>query len=115
MAQRVSLVRLMAGDQILELQRSPEDAKPGREWDLPGGHSEGSETPDYTAARELKEETGISVRPSSLGMVRVFQREDGKMFYVFEMRTVGKPPVRLSSEHVGYRWRKDDGSAFGRP
>jgi 8-oxo-dGTP pyrophosphatase MutT (NUDIX family) len=114
MLPRVSLVRLLTGNQVLELQRGPEDSKPGREWDLPGGHAEERETPDYTAARELKEETGISVRPSTLSMVKVFERADGKMFYVFEMRTVGKPPVRLSSEHVGYRWRKDDGSSFGR-
>ena len=53
MLPRVSLVRLLTGNQILELQRTPEDSKPGREWDLPGGHAEAGETPDYTAAREL--------------------------------------------------------------
>jgi len=111
---RVSLVRVLTGDQILELQRSPEDSKPGREWDLPGGHAERNETPDYTAARELMEETGISVRPYSLQMVKAYQREDGKYFYVFELRTVGKPPVHVSHEHIGYRWRKDDNTTFGR-
>lgn len=115
MTPRVSLVRVLTGDQILELQRSPEDSKPGREWDLPGGHAEGNETPDYTAARELMEETGISVKPYSLQMVKAYRREDGKLFYVFELRTVGKPPVHISSEHIGYRWRKDDSSMFGRP
>ena len=114
MASRVSLVRVLTGGQILELQPVPEDSQPGREWDLPGGHAEGNETPDYTAARELMEETGISVKPSSLQMVKAYQRADGKLFYVFELRTVGKPPVHLSHEHIGYRWRKDDNTTFGR-
>ena len=113
MTNRVSLVRLLSGDQVLELQPSPSERRQ-RAWDLPGGHAENGETPDYTAARELKEETGISVKPSSLSMVKAFRREDGKLFYVFEFRTVGQPPVRLSNEHVGYRWRPDDASAFGR-
>ena len=107
-------MRVLTGDQILELQPVPEDSKHGREWDLPGGHAEANEPPDYTAARELMEETGISVKPSSLQMVKAYQRKDGKMFYVFELRTVGKPPVHLSHEHYGYRWRNDDSSSFGR-
>ena len=111
--QSVSLVRVLADGEVLELQRHQKDSS-GRAWDLPGGHAEKQESPDRTAARELKEETGISVRPATLQMVKSYTRPDGKLFYVFELRTVEKPPVRLSSEHSGYRWTADNAELYGR-
>jgi len=109
----VSLVRVLTGGHILELQRHEADTS-GRGWDLPGGHAEEQESPDRTAARELKEETGISVRAQTLQMVKTYARPDGKLFYVFELRTVERPPVRLSSEHSGYRWTPDNETLYGR-
>jgi len=109
----VSLVRVLTGGEVLELQRHQKDSS-GRSWDLPGGHAEKEESPDRTAARELKEETGISVRPVTLQMVKSYTRPDGKLFYVFELRTVEKPPVRLSEEHSGYRWSPDSQTLYGR-
>jgi 8-oxo-dGTP pyrophosphatase MutT (NUDIX family) len=113
MERSVSLVRVKCGNEVLQLLRAPSK---GREqsWDLPGGHAEGQETPARTAARELKEETGISVQPSTLQMVRAFMRSDGKSFYVFELRTISRPPVRISNEHTDYRWTEDNDGLYGR-
>ena len=36
------------------------------EWTLPGGHMEVGEEPEAAAARELEEETGVSVDPDAL-------------------------------------------------
>jgi 8-oxo-dGTP pyrophosphatase MutT (NUDIX family) len=95
---------LAEGRFLLEMQRATPRAD-GRMWDLPGGHAEAGETPAHTAVRELKEETGISVLPATLTMVDVKKREDGKLIYTFELKTVKRPPVVISNEHIGYRWR----------
>ncbi|AFZ73182.1 NUDIX domain-containing protein [Natronobacterium gregoryi] len=36
------------------------------EWTIPGGHMEVGEEPEVAAARELEEETGVSVAPDAL-------------------------------------------------
>ncbi|WP_436772478.1 NUDIX hydrolase [Yinghuangia sp. YIM S09857] len=40
--------------------------RPGRGWDVPGGHMEAGESPAEAAARELAEETGYAVDPARL-------------------------------------------------
>lgn len=58
---QVGVVALIAGNKLLMGKR----ADSGK-WVLPGGNSEGDETPVQTASRELKEETGIEIDPSNL-------------------------------------------------
>jgi 8-oxo-dGTP diphosphatase len=54
-------------DRVLVVQRS---AEPGRgEWTIPGGHLELGESPAVGAARELREETGLSVDPDDLSLL----------------------------------------------
>ncbi|MGX9226729.1 NUDIX domain-containing protein [Streptomyces albus] len=58
-------------DRVLLLRRSPGAAfAPGR-WDLPTGKSEPGEPVTATAARELREETGLTVRPADLRPVHL--------------------------------------------
>lgn len=56
-------------------------SKPDPLWKFPGGHSAGSESPDETAARELQEETGISLSPFELQLLRGENREDHDFFF----------------------------------
>ncbi|HEX5145931.1 MAG TPA: NUDIX hydrolase [Conexibacter sp.] len=58
---------------------------------LPKGHVDPGETPDQTALREVREETGVDARlVEKLGDVRYFYQRDGKRifkrvtFYLFE-------------------------------
>lgn len=43
--------------------------RPGRGWDVPGGHRDPSESPRAAAIRELMEETGLVLAEDALSMV----------------------------------------------
>ena len=68
------------------------------EWTLPGGHMEIGEEPEVAAARELEEETGISVDPEALEILdaAAMAPRDGKhvvtVHYVVDRaETAGEP------------------------
>jgi 8-oxo-dGTP pyrophosphatase MutT (NUDIX family) len=42
--------------------------RPGRGWEVPGGHLDPGESPRDAAARELAEEAGLVVRPEQLSL-----------------------------------------------
>ncbi len=83
-------------------------------WDFPRGHIERGETEEETAAREIREETGIK----KLNFVPGFRlthswfyrkRFDKKtvlsyktaILFLAETKTY---QVKISSEHIGYKW-----------
>lgn len=79
-------------------------------WDFPKGAQEKNESEEQTAAREVKEETGII----DIGLVKEF-KETIKYFYKHREETVYKDvifflaqtntkEVKISSEHIGYAW-----------
>lgn len=49
----------------IPLVRDPKKPEP-KYWKLPGGHGIGSESVEKSAVRELKEETGIILKPEDL-------------------------------------------------
>lgn len=56
-------------------------SKPDPLWKFPGGHSAGSESPYETAARELEEETGISLSPFEFQLLRGESRGNHDFFF----------------------------------
>ena len=79
-------------------------------WDFPKGHMEKNEKEEMTAAREIKEETGIE----EIEFVDNF-RETIKYFYkkgeetvykevIFFLAQSATEHVELSKEHIGYAW-----------
>ncbi len=82
---------------------------PGGHWDFPKGNVEPGESPEQTALREIKEETGLNVE-----LVPGF-REEVEYYYFRQGRRIRKrviyflarapsKDVRLSWEHKGYAW-----------
>lgn len=62
-----AVVLAVRDGQVLLTQRKVPPAI--EDWCLPGGWSEAFEDPDLTAARELREETGLYVRPHDLQLL----------------------------------------------
>ncbi|MCW4020338.1 MAG: NUDIX domain-containing protein [Candidatus Bathyarchaeota archaeon] len=84
----------------------------GDYWDFPRGNVKEGETPRQAALRETGEETGIS--EGKLRFVEGFE-ENANWLYRSRGQTVhkrvtyflaetGREGVRLSEEHVGFRW-----------
>ncbi|WP_435365043.1 NUDIX domain-containing protein [Haloarchaeobius sp. DYHT-AS-18] len=86
------------------------DVDPGiGEWGVPGGHMEADETPEEAAARELEEETGVSVDPDELTLLETFTSGPFAGKYVvsigFAVRaeeTMGAPEALNEVQAVGW-------------
>jgi 8-oxo-dGTP pyrophosphatase MutT (NUDIX family) len=87
---------------VLLLKRSPGSDMP-RRWCIPGGGTEGDETPVETALRELEEECDIRARPDHLSF---WTRTDtgGVAFTTFIVRGVTEFEPNLNYEHTDFRW-----------
>ncbi|MCZ7578103.1 MAG: NUDIX domain-containing protein [Dehalococcoidia bacterium] len=79
----------------------------GGGWFIPGGHVEQGERLHESAAREVFEETGISIDPGGLRLVDVMTYETGRgtahtVIYNGEC-PAGAEPV-INDEHLVWRW-----------
>jgi ADP-ribose pyrophosphatase YjhB (NUDIX family) len=75
---------------LLLVQRG-RDPHRGR-WSLPGGRVEPGETPEQAVEREVREETGLSVRAGApVGRVRI--QGDGVVYDVVDLACALVPPV----------------------
>ena len=79
-------------------------------WDFPKGHQEKNEKEEQTAAREIKEETGIEDIEFAEGFhetIKYFFKKDEETVYkevVFFLADSCTETVAISSEHIGYAW-----------
>ncbi|ACB39951.1 bis(5'-nucleosyl)-tetraphosphatase [Pyrobaculum neutrophilum] len=82
---------------------------PAGHWDFPKGNVEPGETPEQTALREIREETGLEVVliPGFMEEVEYVYARGGRrvrkkvIFFLAEAKT---KEVKLSWEHTGYVW-----------
>jgi len=62
-------VYVCVGQEILWIRRGIKPAI--GKWAMPGGFMENNETPESAASRELREETGLDIRPEQMTLVSV--------------------------------------------
>lgn len=73
-------VAVVDDGRVLLVERAVE---PGiGEWTIPGGHLELGETPAVGAARELREETGLSANPADLSLLDALSFDPYREKYV---------------------------------
>ncbi|QRV13792.1 NUDIX hydrolase [Haloterrigena salifodinae] len=89
------------------------------EWTLPGGHIEIGEEPAAAAARELEEETGISVDPDALEILSAsaMAPRDGKhvmtVHYVADRADANGEPLAGSDASATRFWSPNEFDASG--
>ena len=72
-------------------------------WTLPGGHIEPGESIVEAVKREMKEETGLTVRSVELRGVKQFPIDEGR-YIVFLFRTDDFEGELISSEEGNMQW-----------
>ncbi len=83
-------------------------------WDFPKGHIEKGEEEKETVKRETKEETGISKISFIEGFkekINYFYKREGQTIFkevVFYLCETKESKVKISFEHIGYKWLSYD-------
>lgn len=98
-------VVLWRGDEILVMKRAGGFAAGG--WFFPGGHVEQGERPAEACARELFEETGITLEADALTLTDVMSYETGggtAHTIIYTAHAPGEAEAVINDEHLVFRW-----------
>ncbi|SMF38705.1 ADP-ribose pyrophosphatase YjhB, NUDIX family [Streptomyces sp. Amel2xC10] len=103
-------------NRIVLLQRGQNAKFAQGKWDLPIGKSEPGEPITETAVRELREETGLTVKPEALKVAHIVhgawgvEAPNGFLTVVFAAHEwIGEPENREPHKHAQVRWVDADG------
>lgn len=102
----VAACYLECDGKLLLLLNALGDSEAGS-WGVPAGKLESNESPLHGAARELFEETAISIDSSqiqSIGSLYIRKPEIDYTYHLFRIKIATRPEVQLSPEHQSYRW-----------
>ncbi len=98
-----ALVRNSEGLYLVLYRGNTHPLFPGH-TDFPGGEVESEETPEVAVAREIQEETGLSVNPNKLK--KLFTKQYQQTTHMLFEAKLAEPDTKiaLSWEHKDYRW-----------
>jgi 8-oxo-dGTP pyrophosphatase MutT (NUDIX family) len=103
-------VVLWRGKEILVMKRAAGFSAGG--WFVPGGHLEAGERPTEACARELFEETGITLDPAELRIVDVMSYNTGGRsdahIIIYSARCPDGAEPDINNEHLAARWMTPD-------
>lgn len=89
--------------EILILRRSPTARiRPG-EWDLPGGLIDDGEDPNLAVAREIREETGLTIGEPAIAYIAT-ELEPAYILTFFYSAKYDGGTIQISAEHTEFRW-----------
>jgi len=73
-------------------------------WEFPGGKAEGQEPFDQAVLREVREETGLTVRLTDFAGCVAFSLSHVRVVYLAMHAILEEGELRLSREHEAYAW-----------
>jgi len=94
------------GKKFLSIKRSPHAFSRAGTWDLPGGCVSFGENHEASLRREIKEETGLSVKKLKLIEVTTSYDKKNKIYTLFigYSTKILSGKIILSCEHTDYKW-----------
>ncbi|MCL6602783.1 MAG: NUDIX domain-containing protein [Paenibacillus sp.] len=94
---------------ILLVQRAADDHIGARTWECAGGKIEFGEGLEDALAREIKEETGLTVSVGVILYATTFMTSSSRQVVIltYLCRTM-QNTVQLSKEHIDYQWCTKD-------
>ena len=97
---KVSLLLWIKGNKFLLLKRDKDEHQHSEKWGLAGGRFDGDETKEEALEREVKEETGVSIKGRDYKFLKKYPK-DKKDVYVFylEDKDLDLKDITLSEEH----------------
>ncbi|AKB23913.1 GDP-mannose mannosyl hydrolase [Methanosarcina sp. MTP4] len=98
-----ALIRNEKGEYLLLKRSENSRTNPGK-WDLPGGKVDRGETLKEAVAREVQEETGISINPGGIAGEVTFELPAKKVIAIVYDGGFNMADVQLSYEHMEYTW-----------
>ncbi len=102
----VAVIRNGEGKYLVLKRRDDEVAYPGM-YTFPGGKVEGNDTVEETLAKEILEETGLTMKPGKFLLKdKTYLRPDGQnsKFFSYLCEVENDGPIVLEKDFTDFRW-----------